>query len=205
MPTVPLLAFGITHLTDARYFAAWDVRYICFAMGAGGITADYFHAMREWVEGPVCVPYLGPDLVGIENALAELQTGTALTHIMVDYGTPFSPPPGTTLTVITRAPVAGYQSALDVQEQLASLSGPVILDFTDGGITWSDLVEGHPFSTGLLHELVTDREVYIHIDLTADELTAVRDQLPGLAFRGSSEEKVGYKSFEDIDDLLYSL
>ena len=203
MPQIPLLAFGITHLTDARYFAAWEARYLCFPIGTDGISPDYFHAIREWVEGPICTPQLGGDAG--ENQLPELQAGAALTHVMVDYGNGFTPPPGTVPTVITRLPVAGYQSALDLQEQLAELRGPVILDFTAGGITWSDLVDGHPFSTGLLHELVADREVYVRIDLTPDEAVAASEVVPGLAFMGSSEEKVGYKSFDDIDDLLYTL
>ena len=199
MPTVPLLAFGITHLTDARYFAAWEARYLCFPIGTDGISPDYFHAIREWVEGPVCVPQLGG--AAGENLLMELKVDT----VMVDYGYPAPSFSGLDTTVITRLPVAGYQSVLDLREQLNELTGPVVLDFTAGGITWSDLVEGHPFSIGLLHELIDDREVYVRIDLTPDEAAAAAEVVPGLAFRGSSEEKVGYKSFDDIDDLLYAL
>ena len=199
MPTVPLLAFGITHLTDARYFAAWEARYLCFPIGTDGISPDYFHAIREWVEGPVCVPQLGG--AAGENLLVELKADA----VMVDYGNVIPSSAVLPTTLITRLPVAGYQSVLDLREQLNELTGPVVLDFTAGGITWSDLVEGHPFSTGLLHELIDDREVYVRIDLTPDEAAAAAEVVPGLAFMGSSEEKVGYKSFDDIDDLLYAL
>ena len=203
MLTLPLLAHGITHLTDARYFAAWHPDYLCFPVGPGGITADYFTAIREWVEGPVCVAELSTD--NDAAALQEVLQIPGLTHLMLDYGMATPTVVGQPLEYITRLPVAGYQAATDVAERLAELTGPVVLDFTDGGITWSDLVEGHPVSTDSLKELIGDRKVYVRIDLMPDEAGKARDTVYGLALKGSSEEKVGYKSFEDIEDMLEAL
>ena len=203
MPSTPLLAFGITHLTDARYFAAWEARYLCFPLGPAGMPLENFQAIREWVEGPVCVAELGADAGVIEDT-GGLRTA-GITHVLIDYGTPAAPFRMAGIEVLTRVPVAGYHSALDVAEQLNEISGPVVLDFTDGGITWTDLVEGHPFSTGPLTELTHGREAFLRIDLTPDEAGSAAEAGHGLAFRGSSEEKVGYKSFDDIDDILEAL
>ncbi len=200
MLTLPLLAHGITHLTDARYFAAWHPDYLCFPVGPGGIAPEYFTAIREWVEGPVCVAELSAK-AGAENIQAVLDIPN-LTHIMLDYGTDNNLFIQQSLQPITRLPVAGYHAVLDVADHLAEVPDPVVLDFTDGGITWSDLVEGHPFSVGLLKELIGERKVYVRIDLAPDEVMEARDMVYGLALRGSSEEKVGYKSFDDIDGIL---
>lgn len=198
-----LLAHGITHLTDARYFAAWYPDYLCFPLGEAGLSLDYFLAIREWVEGPVCVVEAGADAGSVPSAEALRTAG--VTHILLDYGTDTAEFRSAGLEVLTRLPVAGYQSALDISDQLSELTGPVLLDFTAGGITWSDLSDGHPFSPGMLHEMTAGRPVYVRIDLTPDEAAAATEAVYGLALSGSSEEKVGYKSFDDIDDLLDAL
>ncbi|MBB4080892.1 phosphoribosylanthranilate isomerase [Lewinella aquimaris] len=203
MLTTPLLAHGITHLTDARYFAAWHPDYLCFPLGEGGLSLDYFLAIREWVEGPVCVAELGGD-AGTVHTAEELHT-SGITHVMLDYGTDPTSFREAGIQVLTRMPVAGYQSALDIADQLNEVSGPILLDFTAGGITWSDLTDGHPFSPGMLKEMTGDRQIFLRIDLTPDEAHAATETVYGLALSGSSEEKVGYKSFDDLDDLLEAL
>ncbi|MCP9234335.1 hypothetical protein [Lewinella sp. JB7] len=203
MLSTHLLAHGITHLTDARYFAAWYPDYLCFPLGEGGLSLDYFLAIREWVEGPVCVVELGGD-AGAAYTVEELRDA-GVTHALIDYATDAGPFRAAGIEVLTRLPVAGYESAPDVAERLNELSGTVLLDFTDGGITWSDLADGHPFPTGILKTMTEGREVFIRIDLTPDEAMAASNVAHGIALRGSGEEKVGYKSFDDIDDLLDAL
>ncbi|CAH1001092.1 hypothetical protein LEM8419_02037 [Neolewinella maritima] len=198
MFNLPILAYGITHLTDARYFAAWHPDYLCFPLGDAGLTPDYFLAIREWVEGPVCVAELGADAGA--NFPPDVLHERGITHVMLDHGSSYVA--GSDLTVLTRIPVAGYQSAADVAEQLGEVAGTVVLDFTDGGITWSDLLEGHPFTADMLQAMTGDRQAYLRIDLTPDDVAQARQLLPGLAFRGSSEEKVGYKSFDELDGLF---
>lgn len=202
MLSTPLLAHGISHLTDARYFAAWHPDYLCFPVGERGLSLDYFVAIREWVAGPVCVVELGGDTGA---TLPEALRAQGITHVLLDYGSPTTAFEQRGIAVLTRLPVAGYQSAPDVAERLGEISDPVLLDFTDGGITWSDLVDGHPFSAGILKEMIGQRKVYVSIDLTPDEATEATEMLYGLALRGSGEEKVGYKSFDDIDALLEAL
>ena len=203
----PLLADGITHLTDARYFAAWHPRFLCFPLGEGGLSLDYVVAIREWVEGPVCVVELtAPIATGAGTTFPpEMLKAHGVTHVQLPYGTDPSRFLGKGFSVITHLAVAGYDTAPDLAERLSECPGPVVLDFTEGGITYADLVGGHPFSTGMVREMIADREVFVRIDLTPDEVTAATDFFYGLALRGSGEEKVGYKSFDDLEDLLYAL
>ena len=203
MLTTKLLAFGITHLTDARYFAAWDADFLCFPIGMDGISMDYFIAIREWVEGPVCVAELGADAGAMlsPEELADL----GVTHLLQTYGSPTAAYRQQGIALLTRLPVAGYQSIEDLSEQLSEVADVVVLDFTEGGITYQDLCEGHPFSLDQLTEAIGDRKVFLRIELKGEEAQEIATNFHGLALRGSSEEKVGYKSFDDIDALLESL
>ena len=197
-----LLAFGITHLTDARYFAAWNADYLCFPVGPEGLSLDYIVAIREWVEGPTCV-------VEWRRSAGETISPKDLrehrvSHILLKEDLPddFS---SLGIEVIRHLPVAGYQSAEDVTDRLAAHAGPVLLDFAAGGITYTDLAEGSPFTLGELQQAIGDRPVFLHVDLEAEDAPAAAALFHGLALRGSSEEKVGYKSFDDLDDLLEAL
>ena len=182
-----LLAFGITHLTDARYFAAWNADYLCFPIGADALSLDEFVAIREWVEGPTCV-------VEWRRSAGELLTGETvkayrITHILLDDDAPTGDWAGTDVVTMRRIPVAGYQTTEDIAERMATTTGPVILDFTAGGIVYEDLAEGSPFSIGELQQILGDRPAYLHIDLEAEDAEAAAAVFHGLALRGSSEEK----------------
>ncbi len=203
MLSLPLLAYGITHLTDARYFAAWEARYLCFSLGAPGMSLAEFSAIREWVEGPVCVAELG----GAAGAgvPAEELGASGVTHVLLDFDTSAKAFREAGLEILTRVPVAGYQSVGDLRDHLSETTGPVVLDFTDGGITYADLADGSPFTIGEMQQSLGDREAFLHIDLAPEEADEAAAVLPGLALRGSSEEKVGYKNFDDIDELLEAL
>ncbi len=203
MLSTHLLAFGITHLTDARYFAAWEADYLCFPLGEGGLSLDYFLAIREWVEGPVCVVELGADAGAVFPAERLRESG--VTHVLLSFGTDPAPYLAAGIAVLTRIPVAGYHSADDLRERMEESRGTVLLDFTDGGIAYTDLTEDSPFSIGALQAALGEREVYLRLDLDPEDAEVFAALFPGLALRGSSEEKVGYKNFDDIDELLEAL
>lgn len=213
MLAAKVFAAGITHLTDARYFAAWDVDYLAFPLGEdlpAAIGWEQFAVLREWVEGPTIVAELGERsdvtqwaetllAAGVNIALLPATAPAAAPQILHAAG----------IQVFVHQPVAGYESADDVHENLRQhpTAASVILDFEAGGITWQDLAAGHPFGLPELREILAQRPCYLQIDLGKnDPQTIVREYAPaGLAVRGSSEEKVGYKSFDDLDGLFEGL
>jgi phosphoribosylanthranilate isomerase len=213
MLATKVLASGITHLTDARYFAAWEVDYLAFPIGEGvteGISWDYLNALREWVEGPTIVAELGQidDGAAAAELLQQQKIGTAL----ITSSAPAAAPEKLTeagIDVISHVPVSGHQSGEDVAEAIANhpTAALVILDFEHGGITWNDLVAGHPFGLPELDALLRSRPCLLQISLDGKDPVALKDAHPvsGFAVRGSSEEKVGYKSFDDLDDLFEGL
>lgn len=213
MLATKLLASGITHLTDARYFAAWEVDYLAFPVGDGveeAISWDYLHALREWVEGPAIVAELGT--VSDIDAWVPLLKEHQLDHALVLHPAPAAAPEKLAaegITTILQIPVEGYHAADDVAEaiQEGAAAGAVVLDFEQGGITLADLTAGQPFSLAELDRLLAIRPCLLRLDLgDTDPKTFSQDHpLAGYVVRGSSEEKVGYKSFDDIDELMEAL
>ena len=213
MLATPVLAAGVTHLTDARYFAAWEVDRLAFPLDPaleGAISWDLLAALREWITGPELVVELGAGIDPVVWSAALGEQGIKLA--LLPASAPAAAPEllhAAGIGTIINLPVAGYQSAEDVAEALAAhpLAESVILDFTAGGITWADLADGHPFGPDALRELLTSRPVLLRIDLAGTPPLSVIEDYPlaGLAVRGSSEEKVGYKSFDDLDDLFEAL
>jgi len=214
MLATKLLAYGITHLTDARYFAAWEVDYLAFPLGENtdgeAISMDMLNALREWIEGPAIVAELGE----IDNGSAWAATLLAekVDIALVTSTAPASAPEELTaagIRVISQVKVAGYQSTDDVADAIKEHPAAelILLDFESGGITWQDLYTGTPFTTDDLRELLALRPCLLQIDVSGADPIKMKEDLPlaGFAVRGSSEEKVGYKSFDDLDDLFEGL
>lgn len=212
MLATQLLASGITHLTDARYFAAWEVDYLAFPVGPDNpeaISWDYLHALREWVEGPAIVAEIGGEDV---DAWVPMLKEHRLDHALVLHPAPASAPEklkAAGINMILQIQIEGYQDADDVAEAMdeGAHAGAMILDFERGGITLADLASGHPFGLPELDQLLAKRACLLRIDLGDTDAKTFSEAHPlaGYAVRGSSEEKVGYKSFDDLDGLFESL
>ncbi|MTB53404.1 hypothetical protein [Lewinella sp. W8] len=213
MLATKVLAAGITHLTDARYFAAWEVDFLAFPIGDGtgeNITWTYLNAMREWVEGPAIVAELGSITDGA--AWAAQLTEHRVNMALLDHTAPASAQRdlrAAGIELIAHVKVEGYQDAETVREAMEDMPEAqyVVLDFAHGGITWEDLEEGQPLSLPELEALAQGRSVLLQIDLGDRDPKAVNAaySIAGFAVRGSSEEKVGYKSFDDLDGLFEGL
>ena len=213
MLATKVLASGITHLTDARYFAAWEVDYLAFPIGEGvaeSISWDYLNALREWVEGPAIVAEIGQIEDGV--AAAELLRQQKIDIALVSSSAPAAAPEKLQeagIKVIVHIPVSGHQSSDDITEAIAEhpQAALILLDFEQGGITWNDLVAGHPFGLTDLDQMLRNRPCLLQIGLDGTNPQELKDAHPlaGFAVRGSSEEKVGYKNFDDLDDLFEGL
>lgn len=213
MLATKVLASGITHLTDARYFAAWEVDFLAFPIGEGvkeAISWDYLNALREWVEGPSIVAELGEVTDGAAWAasLAE-QKITAVLLAATASESVSEALQAAGIRVISHVKVEGYQRTDDVAEAINAHPEAeyVVLDFEHGGITYADLSNGHPFGTEELDDLLGLRPSLLQIGSAGVDAQTLADkyQLAGFAVRGSSEEKTGYKSFDELDGLFESL
>lgn len=204
-------ASQISNLTDARYFAAWGVEWLgfCFDFGQDGyIAPQEVKAIKEWVVGPKIVGEFGAG-----QSLEEIQKYTSILKFdMIQVG-PFAD-----LELIKQLDVPVIKSFLiesledlsDLPHQLEQFSPFLdfaILDFNKNNINWES-IKADATALALLEELTAKNLVMLHIPLAnAEELEEIREELNiyGFCLQGGAEERVGYKSFDELDDIFEAL
>ncbi|PHI20669.1 hypothetical protein CEQ90_06360 [Lewinellaceae bacterium SD302] len=210
-------ASAVTHLTDARYFAAWEVDWLGFDLSPGsGISVHELNAFREWITGPGIVGELDAGLPArIEAGSLSPQTLESLQLDAVQVDSVFGPDQATSILgplgipIFVELPVEGYSSLDDhiaTLQSYESIATHFVLNFTKGGITWQDLAEGHPFSLEDLKSISESRSVYLEIEgRLPTAIKADYPELAGFSVRGGSEEKVGFKDFDELDTFFEDL
>lgn len=195
-------ASGITNLTDARYFAAREVAYLGFNLeehSESYLDPMYMKAIREWVQGPKIVgefdrtpaavvreaaAFFGLDAVQVTrpDALQELNGLEAILWL------PGTDHPDSLVPVMQHAASKAAYFLLDFStpERSAALRGAQ-------ADAWKNLFARYP--------------VLLDVHLPARELPDLMQKLNpvGLALRGGAEERVGIKSFEEIDAIFEAM
>lgn len=199
-------ASQVTNLTDARYFAAWEVTWIGFNFDEGTlnyITPTAMKAIRNWIAGPKivgefsfqlpenlseAVAFLGLDAVQVGHftdldAITQLQNIPIIKEIVIDLDTK-------------------KDSLLTDLKAFAPHVVAFVFDFEKNKISW-DSIKNHTHLTWL-KSICQDYAVILNIDLTPTETLEVIETLQpyGLNLIGGDEEKVGFKSFDELDDIF---
>lgn len=212
-------AGGITHLTDARYFAAWYVDYLSFPLdGSEAISGPQLAAMQEWIAGPKVLA----ELEWVEDAdqlLAQLKqhglisSPVAVDGLQVGMVTPaevLKKLQNSGLEIWQEVVVEHYRSLEDIEEfmaERAAYCSTFLLNYRKGGLDWEDLQNGNGPGLEQLAKWAEKHQLYVELDLPATAIDAWIAALPqvGLALRGSAEEQVGYKSFDELDAIFETL
>ncbi len=180
-----LIAYNITNLTDARYFAARGAEMIGFSSMLS--TPEEVNAIKDWVDVP------GFFLRIPENASAEYiwewQEKTGITIFLIS---------ALSEDVAALFPSAGWIIFLDGDQEGFDPGISHIFIPAEHTKTWQALEEqfSNPYN-----------EAAAYIEFSAD-LKISPDQLSnitGVLIKGSGEDKVGVKSFDEIDDFLDGL
>jgi phosphoribosylanthranilate isomerase len=193
-------ATRITTLTDARYFAAMEVDFLGFNLEEGTdgyLDPMYMKAIREWVQGPKII---GEFSKATGSFIREAASFFGLDGVMVS--------------------AAHHLAALS---GLDGLEVQLLLDLPFKPETWTAAFEaGHekvaafivPLDAGTLHEAAAFLKtacarypVIIQPDMPVADIPALLEALhpAGLSLAGGAEEKVGIKSFDDLEILFESL
>ena len=205
-------ASQITNLTDARYFAAWEVEWMGFNFDLG--TEHYIppinmKAIKEWVEG---VQFIGEFSFAtaevINSAIADLE----LDLVQVGMFTEFS-----VLEKIKNAPVIKEviistemcESDLENHvKQYAPVAEYFLLSFEKNDTTWAMLKNGEtPISISFLEKICATYKIILNINLSKNVMDEILNfpNLHGLNVKGGEEEKVGVKSFDELDEIFETL
>jgi len=197
----------ITNLTDARYFAARGASWLGFQLDAGGagqVSPQMFSAIKEWVEGPLFVGTFGASTAAEIN-----ETVNLLNLDMIQVGL-FSGLDDLkqikTIPVIKEIVVQEPSDLTHLEQELEAYNTFVdsfLLDFGKNGINW-EMLEAQPEILALLSKFCKNFRIILSIVSKPEQTIEIIDKLNPLGFNfvGGDEEKVGFKSFEDLDKIF---
>ncbi len=187
-------ASEITNLTDARYFSAWEVDFLGFCFdknSASYITPQDVMAMKEWLQGPKFIgefaaPYETDEIQALVDAL-----GLDGIQVASDCS----------LEALNFFKKQEIPVLLETKEENIPDLPPSIGDLVDHLI-----VKMNEPAPEILKEICKNHQVLLDGGFTSDPWQ-ILDQTgaAGIILRGGEEEKVGYKSFDEIDDIFEKL
>ena len=210
MLRIPVLATAVTNLTDARYFAARGVEGLIFQLESGAsdaIAPVQVKAIAGWVDG---VSLIGSLSMPTPADLREAAAALGLDAFLIGAFTPLGVLRETSDLELYQEIVLQRDSTLaairTLLEQRASRVDAFVIDAVKGRLDMADLRAGLPFALDELAELAEEFPIYLHTSASARDLPEFDDwNLRGLLVRGGEEEKVGFKSFDELDDWLDAL
>jgi phosphoribosylanthranilate isomerase len=199
-------ASSITNLTDARYFAAWEVEWLGFNLEAGSedyIEPKNMNAIKEWVDGVKIVGEFNlPDLETVQSAIEVLEIEQAQVGPFTDYNTLKSI---SELLPVMQEIVVEKDTSLDslrpIFDQNADMVEVFILNFDKNGIDWAfirqNLLEE-------LKELIQEHPILLSLNFDEKNIDSILEELQplGINVKGGEEEKVGYKSYDELDEIF---
>jgi phosphoribosylanthranilate isomerase len=170
----------ITNLTDARYFAAMGVDYLGFTIHPDSeafVSPPQLKEMVEWVEGPEIVlessAIIDKGWLGnYQSFISDYYLESDLVALQPDFLRITNPD----IPVQDQECFVIYQSAVPWNQQKSTIK-QLIEIYQDR--LFLDL----PFSTEELNEVISEGAY-------------------GLVLRGGQEEKIGYKSYDDLDEIF---
>ena len=79
-----------------------------------------------------------------------------------------------------------------------------LLDFNKNGINWNALQEKEGLNSTALATLCQQFEVLLSFDFDAKNTSEILAVLKpkGMSIKGGTEEKVGFKSFDELDEIF---
>jgi phosphoribosylanthranilate isomerase len=190
-------ASAITNLTDARYFAAKEVDFLGFNLEEdteGFLEPMYMKAIRAWVEGPKIVgEFAGAPLPVVREAAAFY----GLDMVQVDAragGHDWSDLKDLEVILRIKSSEIGENPGR-IFADAAPFVRYFLLDFSGSGGAWQN--PEWP-------ELCGRYPVLLHLDEDAERIPKALQALgaAGLSLSGGEEERVGIKSFDELDELF---
>lgn len=198
----------INNLTDARYFAAWNVNWMGFSMEIGMdefISPKDIMEIKEWIVGPKIFGSFGMNddteemheahqllnLDGIElSAFVKDQTLLKMkenTQVFVDFH------------VGNKAEVTDFMDRVD---SITNHKHKYCLNFTNTQ-TWTTVLADHHLKDRL-DSICSSNEIYISLPEMVKHLSQIAEStaICGIQLWGGAEEKIGMKDFDELDNLF---
>jgi len=184
-----VIAAEVGNLTDARYFAAWGVDYMTYHMDTTHeqyIGVEAIKEIIEWVEGPQNMGYVSG--INISDTLAvdyqSLGLGGLVANSFLDA------------TQLYNISNKVYREITD-PSLLSEMSEELIIVKPTAEVNVIDFISQ-------IKESALQNEIYIDgIKSLADLQALLKETQPtGIVLRGGEEEKVGFKSYDELDEIF---
>lgn len=208
--TYKIKASAITNLTDARYFAARDVRWMGFCLDPASpdyIQPQIARAVMEWVEGPLFVGEFGQQPVEQIRETAE-QMGLKAVQLCHDTPEETIREFRSYFVILEIVPTDIFFLPA-VRATCDALRGTVevfLINFAKAGVEPDDW-EVHPELRDSWKDFFKEMPSIVETSGDAGQVLALMAALQpyGLSIKGGDEEKPGYKSFDEMDIILDEL
>lgn len=204
-------ASQVTNLTDARYFSAWEVEWIGFNLEEG--TANFVQPsalkeMRGWLEGPKIVgEFAQTPASEIEGWMELLQLDAIQLGHFATIDTAKTLSKYSVIKEIVIKPTVEKDNFMTILADFSPHIEAFILNFSLEGGNWANIKNGNFFPLSDLKSICETYPVLLQLDMKPTEVQEVLDTVQplGLCFTGGEEEKVGFKSFDEIDEIIEEL
>ncbi len=187
MNNIPkIYASQINNLSDARYFAALNVDYLGFPID-GSISAETIKEIKDWLIGPTYIGEL--DALQLNPTLLDIIQQTEITKIKTSPFFNGSLPPE--ITVLS--------THLDVP--LNTSAAEFVLK---AGTSFNNIPEEEKKR---IKNICSKNKVWLDISFSPTEVHQMIEHLApyGLIIKGGDEERPGFKSFDELDDIFEAL
>lgn len=175
----PILVRKISHLTDARYFAAMGVDWMSIHLTSDPDSLAFWHAIREWVEGVKLAAELDN---WNEDWLARVVIDAQPDGIVFHRNSPLPQLEGIRL----------FLTSGSLDDFIRPSQNSLISSYPDAGV-WKKISD---FPAPDQFFLEADWTVEMMEELLAEGYNG------GFCFRGGSEEEKGIRDYESMDELL---
>lgn len=180
MNRIKIIASSISNLTDARYFAAWAVDALSFDLET--IDRDEYFAIKDWVEGVNI-------LLETKEEFSDLEIHEADGIIyMLD---------NSNQTEDILSSKTKVSASLAILQTLSFKENQIIR----AGIEWHELDSEE--QQNWIH-FAKEHKCFLDLPISITDLEkyAASDLIHGLVLRGGDEEKVGFKSYDELDQIF---
>lgn len=208
MINISVKANAVANLTDARYFASKGVDWMGFVLEQGqenALSKQQFQAITEWVGG---VRLVGEFDLTPASEILSLATELKLDAVQVGMFAERDPLMQLkNITVMKEVVISNDMEETDILEHFLDYSPFCeffILDLRKSGISWQQILNKELYPLSMFQNLCKYNKVFLNIDMTPANLPAIVATLEpyGICVTGGAEEKVGYKSFDELDEIF---
>jgi len=177
-----IIASSISNLTDARYFAAWGVEAIGFDLQE--VSVMQVNALKDWVSGPKIIGQFSSfqEFESIKDVADNLMLDVIQLDALAPKEWSFSKP-------VYREVILENGMTGDFENSIIKSENP---NFS---------IDDH---LDVLKEFCVQSNCYLDLNLNVGDLRKILDTVhpAGIVLRGGAEEKVGLKSFDELDEIM---